>query len=224
MNPRPPGRYVLGMTEQALWFHEARRCGKAALGLPVLAALAIVAMSVVVRSENAASAHDAGVGMVRLVADVLPVAAGLAAASAAARDRMAEIHLALYTRYGVTVRRRLLVVTALVLVASALCVGGLMLAGQWNHPAGGPLALLVPLGPAGLLIGAAAWAQATLRSTAAASSVVLGVWLVQLLWLDRFISSWIVNRSLLLLLGAGMAVLAFRALGDSERQLAGSAS
>ncbi|MEU8887196.1 hypothetical protein [Streptomyces sp. NPDC048442] len=210
--------------EQALWIHEARRCGKAAPALPLLAAAAIIAMSLVVGSQDASAGDDAGTGMVRLVASVLPVAVGLAAATAAARDPMVEVQLALPTPYSVTVRRRLTVVTLVSLLAAGICIVGLALAGQWNHPAQGPTALLVPMGPSVLLIGAAAWAQAKMRSTAAASSVVLGVWLLQVMWLDRFISSWIVNRSLLLALGVAMALLAVHALKDSERQLAGSAS
>jgi hypothetical protein len=212
------------MTEQSLWIHEVRRCGKAAPALPLLAATAIIAMSLLVDSQDAVSAEDTGTGMVRLVATVLPVAAGLAAATAAARDPMVEVQLALPTPYAVTVRRRLIVVTLAALLAGGVCIAGLALAGQWNHPAQGPAALLVPLGPSVLLIGTAAWAQARMRSTAAASSVVLGVWLLQVMWLDRFISSWVVNRSLLLALGAVLAALAVRALRDSERQLAGSAS
>jgi hypothetical protein len=51
---------------------------------------------------------------------------------------------------------------------------------------------------------------------------VIGVWLAQVLWLDRLISSWIANRLVLAALGAAMLPLAVRRLKDAEHQLSGS--
>jgi hypothetical protein len=211
------------MTERKLWMHDARRCGLAALALPPAAALGLVAVSVAVGGGDHADARSTGIGMVRLLADGFPVAAGLAAATAAARDRLIEVLLTLPTRYPVVVRRRVTVVTALVTLSAAAVITVLALAGQWANPARGPLALLVPMGPALFLIGAALFAQGALRSTAAASTVVIAAWLFQVLLFDTFVGSWLENKLLLIAFGAVLAHLGRRRLRDSEHQLARTA-
>jgi hypothetical protein len=203
----------------ALWKHEARRCGPAALALPVLAAAGILAMSFAIQSGPAGGTGTAGTGLVRLVADAFPVAAGLAVAAAIGRERLIELQLTVLTEYRRTVGRRLSVVCAVVVLAAGLLVLELIATGQWHHPAQGPAALLVPLGPAALLAGAGTWASVALRSTAGASTVVVGVWLLQVLILDRYVSSWQLNRGLLIIAGAVLLVLAMGRLRNSERLL-----
>jgi hypothetical protein len=58
-----------------------------------------------------------------------------------------------------------------------------------------------------------------LRSTAGASTVVVSVWLLQVLILDRYVSSWQLNRGLLIIAGAVLLVLAMGRLRNSERLL-----
>ncbi|WP_143200508.1 hypothetical protein [Kitasatospora sp. CB01950] len=208
------------MTERKLWMHEARRCGLAALALPLAAAIGVLAVSVAVGGGDHADARSTGIGMVRLLANVFPVAAGLAAATAAARDRLIEVLLALPTQYPTVVRRRITMVTALVIASATVVIVWLALAGQWANPAWGPVALLVPMGPAFFLIGAALFAQAVLRSTSAASTVVIAAWLFQVMLFDTYVTAWLANKLLLTALGAVLAYLGTRRLSDSERQLA----
>ncbi|MGW4383343.1 hypothetical protein [Kitasatospora sp. NPDC004531] len=223
MNRSVAARYVLGMTERKIWMHEARRCGPAALGLPLAAALGVVALSVAVGGGDHADARSTGIGVVRVLVNVFPVAAGLAAATASARDRLIEVLLTLPTQYPAVVRRRVTVVTALVTLSAAAVITVLALSGQWINPAKGPVALLVPLGPAFFLIGAALFAQAVLRSTAAASTVVIAAWLFQVMLFDTYVTAWLENKILLVLFGAVLAFAGTRRLADSERQLARTA-
>ena len=210
------------MTDTSLWSYEARRAGPAALALPLLAAGGIVAVSIAVSAAHQATTQGAGLTMVRLVADVLPVTVGLAAAAVLGRERLLEVHLSLPTPYPVTVRRRLGVLGVVALIAATATLAVLDAAGQWTHPAHGPLALLVPAGPAVLMAGAGAWAGARWQSAAAASTTVIGVWLGQLLVWDRFVGIWQLNKVLLAAVGAGLLVAALRRLSDTEQLLAGA--
>jgi hypothetical protein len=209
------------VTDISLWFYEARRAGPAALTLPLLAAGGITALAMAVSATHQATTQAAGLTMVRLVADVLPITVGLAAAAILGRERLLEVQLTLPTSYPVTVRRRLSVLGVVALIAAAAALAVLDAAGQWTHPAHGPLALLVPAGPAVLLAGAGAWAGARWQS-AAASTMVIGVWLGQLLVWDRFVGIWQMNKVLLMAVGAGLLVAALRRLSDTEHLLAGA--
>jgi hypothetical protein len=185
-----------------------------------VAALAVITVSFAAGGAGQGNATNIGVGMVRLLADVFPVAAGLAAVTAAAGDRLIEVLLSLPTGYPTLVRRRVTVVVVLMTMSAGAAVIVLALAGQWANPAWGPLALLVPMGPAILLIGTATFAQAALRSSAAASTVVIAAWLVQVLLVDQFIGYWVANRLFLIAAGAILFMLGMRRLSDSEGQLA----
>jgi hypothetical protein len=185
----------------------------------VLAAAGILATSFAIRSGPAGGTESAGTGLVRLVAEGFPVAGGLAVAAAIGRERLIELQLTVLTEYWRTVGRRLSVVCAVVVLAAGLLVLDLIATGRWHHPAQGPAALLVPLGPAALLVGTGTWASVALRSTAGASTVVVGGWLFQVLFLDRYLSSWQLNRGLLIIAGAVLLVLAMARLRKSERLL-----
>lgn len=209
--------YVPGMTR---WGYEARRCGPTGLALPWLGAIAIALVSAAVAGAN----HDgtaAGAGMVRLVALVFPITAGIAAVAALGREQMAELQLTFPTRYRRTVLRRIALLAATTTAAAAALVLVLAAQDQWDHPAHGPLALLVPLGPAALFIGAGAWALARIRSVGGASVAVVGAWFVELLFLDRLVGVWQVNRVLLLLAGAGLTIVTVRLFDNPERFLRG---
>jgi hypothetical protein len=215
------GRYIRGVAKPKLWAYEARRCGPAALILPVLAAAAVVAASIAANANQSGKSAAVGAGMVRLVAILIPIAAGVAAAAALGRERMTELQITVPTSYGATTLRRLILIVAVVVVGGELAIGTTMAFGQWHHPAGGPLALLVPLGPSLLLIGLGAWAQVTLQSTAGASTTVIGGWLIQLIILDRIIGVWQINRTFLSVAGMVLIALAVRRLRDTERLIRG---
>lgn len=222
MNHPAPGRYVPVVTGVEIWGFEARRCGVAGLALPWLAAGGIIAVSIAAAAAKAGTADAVGLGMVRLVAMAFPITAGIAAVAAVGRERMPELQSTMPTPYPRTVLRRLVVVTAVTLLAAAALIVVLVARGQWNHPAHGVAAILVPLGPALLFIGAGAWATARLRSVGGASVVVIGFWFLQIFYLDRFIGVWQVNRALLSVAGVALAVLALRRLSVSERLINGS--
>lgn len=200
-----------------LWAYEARRCGPAALALPILTCVVVLVCAAAARSATTADPHTVAAGMVRLVSLLIPVAAGIATTAALGRERLTELQLSLPIDYRTTVRRRLVVVTGVVTVAAAVAVGVLIAFDQWEHPARGPLALLIPLGPSLLLVGVGTWADVALRSTAGASAVVVGAWLLEVTMFDRVMGSWQANRVLLILAGAVFVGLAMRGLRDTER-------
>jgi hypothetical protein len=210
------GGYVPAVTNVDIWIHETRRCGVAALTLPLLGTAGIAAMSVAVAAAQAAGREGVGEGMVRLVALVFPIAPGLGAVAAIGRERMTEFHASLPTPYPTTVLRRLLVLAAVTVLIAAILVGTLIARDQWEHPATGLPALLVPLGPAFMLTGTGVWAVARLRSMAAASAIVIGAWLAEVFFLDRLIGVWQVNRITLAAIGVAFAVLALRRLHGLE--------
>lgn len=195
------------MSVQAIGF-EARRCGVMTLMTPVIVAALILGASRLAAGGEG-TPEMVGVGMVRLVADVLPVTVGLTASSALTRERMIELHLSLPTSFAVTTMRRVGLVLAAATVASVVAIGGLMLNHQWWHPATGATAILVPIGPAVLLVGVACYAVTMLRSAAASAAVVVAAWLAQLLILDRLFGTWQVNR--LMLVGSGIVALGMAA-------------
>lgn len=189
------------------------------MGLPILTAAAVVGISLLVHSAHTPGAA-AGPTMVRLVADLFPVTAGLAAAAVLGRESALELQLTVPTDYRTTVCRRLTVLAVAVLLGAIGCLSAVVAAGQWAHAAQGPVALLIPLAPALLLLGTGAFAAVHLGSAAGASMVVLGVWLAHLLILDRLIGDWPTNRAILLFGGLGLLLLAGRGLADTEAVLA----
>ncbi len=202
-----------------LWVQEARRAGPAALALPLLVAVGITALSLALSVSHAASPRSARLVMVLLLGDLFPVTAGLAAATVVGRERVLEMQLTVPTAYRLTVARRLAVLAAGVLVAAGGALAVVEADGQWAHPAQGAAAILVPIGAAALSLGAGAWAAVRLSSTAAASMVVLAVWLARLTILDRYLGQWQANRAVLLAAGLVFLTLAWRRLGDPERLL-----
>lgn len=144
------------MTTTALWAQETRRAGPAALGLPILTAAAVAAVSVLVHAHT--DGATAGPTMVKLVADLFPVTAGLAAAAVLGRESALELQLTVPTAYRATVARRLAVLAVVVLAGAIGCLSVVGAEGQWTHPAQGPVAVLIPLAPAVLLLGAGAYA------------------------------------------------------------------
>ncbi|MGH9129455.1 MAG: hypothetical protein ACRDY2_10965 [Acidimicrobiales bacterium] len=219
---RRRGRSVAGAS---LWLHEVRRCGPAALALPILAATGIVVASVALRAthvaSNVASTQAASLTMMRLVSDLFPVTAGLATAAVVGRECLMELQLSAPTSYATTLRRRLCVVGVVVLLGAVVCVAVLGVDHQWQRTPHGPLALLMPGGPAVLLIGAGTWAGVVLRSTAGGSTMVVGVWLAQILILDHYLGGWQVNRPLVVVAGLALLGLAWRRLSDTEAMLSG---
>lgn len=206
-----------------LWSFEARRCGVAALAIPVFVALAILGTSWMAARSDGPS-DMIGLSMLRLVANVLPLTVGLAAVTVISRDRMVELQLSLPTPYATTTARRLGLLLGTAMVSATASMAGIALNGQWSHPSSGLASLLVPLGPTVLLVGSAAWTGMSTRSGIASASLVIAAWMLQLLVLDRLVGIWQANRIVLVFLGALAWLLAIHAISDGDRMLKGESS
>ncbi|MDI3388688.1 hypothetical protein QIS99_21125 [Streptomyces sp. B-S-A8] len=196
-----------GVTVANWWVHEARRCGRQAFVLPVLAAL--------VAGATTATGQGSGMLLSRsLLTCAVPMATALACAAVVAREPMAELHLSLSTPYRRTVARRLAWPAAVTAVAAVALV---------NLPAAGDLPLdaataLVELaGLTVLLSGCAVWATVRTGSAAPAAGLVSAAVLAKLLLVDRVVPAGLVQAVPALLVGAVLTALALRGLGPDGR-------
>lgn len=206
MNLSPIGRYLPGMTGTALWHQELRRCGWQVLFVPVIAAALLYFVLV---------AGLSGPGFLGqwLLGAAFPLPAGLCAAAVAAGERMTELQLTMPRSFVSTVCRRLALLGGLVLVSAALLVLALTVSERTAHP----LSVLVALCCSVVAVQAtAAWLAITLRSMAAASAAVVGVWMGKLFILDRLPSKPATQAIALLLLAVVLFTLALRRLHDNE--------
>ncbi|MFE0021734.1 hypothetical protein [Amycolatopsis sp. NPDC059021] len=190
-----------------LWLHEARRGGRVVLALPLAAAVVLGGL---------VPSLGAGIVTRTLVADTLPVVAGLAAASVLTGERLVELHLTLPVPYPATVARRLAWLAVSALAGAVVLVAVPAAAGVLSGAAGA-LAGIVAFTAA--LLGVAAYAAARVRSAAGASAVVFAAWLAKVLIVDQAIRSVPVQAVLLLVAGAVLLRLATRRLGDTEALL-----
>lgn len=174
------GRYLPTVESIAVgvWRYEAYRCGRAVLAAPS----AVVALA-------ALAAAAAGGGMRSFLAtwlpgELLPLTAGVAAVGIVSREVMTELHLALPARYSATVRRRLAVLGAAVLVA----VVGLTLAERALAGTSPPEMAADAVRVAAfslLLIGGGTYAAAPGNGGGPAAAVVMAGWLAKMLIWDR---------------------------------------
>jgi hypothetical protein len=228
------------MTPIALWRHEVRRTGWAALVTPSVCAAFVVLLAVL----QAGSGND--VAVARTLQAVLemgmPLAAGVVAASLVGRDVAVELQVSVLREYRTTLLRRLMITLAWTAVVAGGTTVALMVSGWWNiwplapEPALGQLTWLAPtvfLGGLGFLLGA------YLRSPAAAGGLVAGVWLAQQLlagamqaWVgSRLVflfattrgsgADWLANRLVLLASGAALLVAGWLVLARAERLVGG---
>jgi hypothetical protein len=164
-----------------LWRHEAARSGWPALLTPAVVGVAVAALAAVMLGASAP--HDTVVRLLVAGSEaVLPLAAGIGAASLAGRDAAVELQLSLPTPYRSTLLRRL-AVTVTWPALLALAGSAVPLATGWWPPAhAGAESLLVWAAPLCWLAALGAFLSVWLRSTAAASGVVAGLWLVELIF------------------------------------------
>jgi hypothetical protein len=156
---------------------------------------------------------------------VLPLAAGVGAASLVGRDPAVETQLSMPTPYRSTLLRRLAVTMVwpglLALAGSVV----LLAAGWWPKAHAGAASVLVWAAPLSFLAALGALLAVWLRSAAAASGLVAGLWLVELIFGPLFAKTpvlrelylfpstglhgtldWTINRSLLLVTAAVLLV------------------
>jgi hypothetical protein len=174
--------YSPGMRPLALWRHEVRRAGRAALLVPPVAALVPVLAAVDGAARLDAASRDTAHLLQAVLELALPLAAGLGAASLVGGDPAIELQLTLPTPYRATILRRLAVTAGWVgLLALALAVT-LVATGWWHRwPAAHPAVVgqLTWLAPALFLAGLGLLGGALSGSPAVASALVavLRIWL-----------------------------------------------
>ncbi len=218
--------------------YEARRAGPIGWGAP-LAAMVVTSGLAVLASGGGAAAHQVDHLVMAGLEVVLSLAVGVAAIAVVARESCRELHLSLPVWYGGTLARRVGVMAGWAVGWAAGGWGVLAATGRWGGPAGvsGALVWLAPL----VWLGAVGIVAVLLsRSVALATSVVAGVWLVELLFSGQLMShpvgralflftttmvghgdGWLANR--LWLLGSGVVLLgvAGALLAWPQRLLAG---
>ncbi|GAA1231620.1 hypothetical protein GCM10009676_13300 [Prauserella halophila] len=157
-----------------LWGYDARHCGRAAFALPPVAAILAVVTAAVV-----------DVSWHQLVAGTLfPILAVMPAASVVTAEPAPELHASVPHPYPRTIARRLAVAGGLVTAGAVLAALTTGLIEPTTHV--GRFFTLAWCSSV-LLVGAGAAGGAALRSAAGASAVVVGVWLGQVLILERLL-------------------------------------
>lgn len=116
----------------------------------------------------------------------LPLAAGVGAAALVNRDPAVELQLSLAAPYRSTVLRRLALTVVWSGVLAAAGTGVLLAVGWWPALYRGAASVLVWLSPLLWLSALGAFLAVLLRSSAAASGLVAGVWSVEQLFADLF--------------------------------------
>lgn len=221
------------MTPIALWRHEIRRTGRAALLTPPVCAAFVLLLAVL--QDNTTSSPVLTARTLQAVLEMgLPLAAGVVAASLVGRDPAVELQVSVLRDYRTTVMRRLAIAFAWTAVIALGTSVALTLSGWWRRWPLAPepvLGQLAWLAPTVWLVGLGFLLAALLRSPAAAGGIVAAVWFThqvmsnvmqQWFWsrlLHLFATTrgsgqdWLANRLVLLgtgaaLLGAGWLVLA----------------
>jgi hypothetical protein len=229
------------MKPLALWRHELRRTGLAAVLAPPLAGGLVLLVAVAGAASAQVSTQDNARTMQAMLEMVLPLTAGMGAAALVGTDPVVELHLSVPTRYRGTVLRRLAVTAGWVGAVAVVLASGMVASGWWHRwpgahpPLVGQLGWLAPtvcLAGLGLLFGALS------SSPALATSVVVIGWLFDwaatVLWqraswgwrLELFATTqatpdryWMANRVTLLAAGGVMTFGAWLLLGRPERLL-----
>ncbi|WP_283133432.1 hypothetical protein [Rhizohabitans arisaemae] len=225
------------MKPLALWSHELRRAGPAALlAAPILATL--TSLFAVFSTELGTRDGVTEWFLLGAVEMGIPLVAGMAAASLLGQDRALELQLTFPRRYRGTVLRRLTVAFGAVAGSSLICSAVLLAAGWRNLSPDYPASLtgqLTWLAPTLWLAALGLFAAAVLRSTAGATTVVAFVWGLQqlttailqenhvtrLLYLfdttrGTVPEDWLWNRFTLLATALPLLAVAWYLLGDTE--------
>jgi hypothetical protein len=169
------------MSPLALWRHEVRRAGWAALLVPPVTA-GLTGLLGVLDAVTAGGDVSTARTLHAVLEQAIPLSAGIAAASLIGRDPAAELQLTVFRDYRVTLLRRLGIAFGWAAVIAVVTTVLLVVSGWWYRlpAAPGPVAgQLTWLAPALALVGIGFLAGAVLRGPAAASGVVAGVWVLR---------------------------------------------
>ncbi len=222
--------------------YELRLLGVGAYIVPVLVVAIYLMFSLIVghntfaSGQSAAFAHfQSARGLLGLLENGLPLAAGLIAALCVGPSPAMELHLSLPRSYRSTLLQRLGLGLAWSGIVTCLACAVTILAGYWIVQEDTLLGQLVWLTPVLWFVGAGAFLTVALRSRVASSTLLGLVWIVQYLFKPEFLKSqvlrtvylflsenvipggdaahasyWLANR--LVLLGMALALLALTGL------------
>lgn len=223
----------------SLWRHEIGRVGWVSWAAPLAAVVITVAFALLASASGTDRPYVAQLLLTGLEA-FAPLAVGLVAVTAVARDVGRELHLTLPRPYLATLARRVAIVAASGAVASVVFWLALLGTGWWTGP-GPATATLVWLAPMLALTGLALLAATLSRSVVVATTTVAAVWLAQQIyaasmaghtWARPFLlfltsragteDGWLTNRLVLSLAGLAMVavtagLISRRLLDEEER-------
>lgn len=205
------------MTTQLL-LKEARQCSAVSLALPVVAAVALLALSLAAH-QMAPSRESALVGLSKFVW-LLPLAQGLAAVGPLTGDRLVELHESTPVPFRRTQAHRAVIVATVSLLCSIGLYAGMQALGLWGGP-GGILAILNTFGQGVFLIACAFAGAAVTHTASPVSLLVITAWIFVLFGVNAILGDVLMNRSLLMILAVALFVYGYRHLRDSERLIAG---
>ncbi len=222
------------------WRYEVRLCGWRTVLGPLLALAALAVFAVLISFSAAREVNP----ILSFGLDLLPLVAGIAAASAVSGDGLVELQLSLPTSFRFTVVRRLVVALGWPILLTLIGTLGLSLTQRlvWPVAATGytPLDVLIWLPPLLWLAGCGAAVTLGLRNIAAATGAVGLLWMLEeiaagffaqspwgrLVWLffryaDGLDGTWYLNRLVLIVSAIALLALAVWLLGRSEHLLGG---
>jgi hypothetical protein len=224
-----------------LWRHEIRRAGWTAALAPTLAAVLVVAVTLVNGTD--VGEREVMRNLFAVLEMALPPVAGIGAASLVGRDPAVELQLTVPTPYRATLVRRLAVSVGWTALVAVLIVGVLMASGWWSRwpEAHGAVAgHLVWLAPTLWLAAVGFLAGAALRSAAAAGGLVAMLWVLEQIFADavqehrwsRLLylfattrgtvpADWAGNRLTLVVTAIAFGVAGWLLLGRTERLVQG---
>ncbi len=222
------------------WRYEVRLSGWRALLGPPVALGALTAFAALISFSAPREINP----IMSFGLDLLPLVAGIAAASAVSGDGLLELQLSLPASFRVTVLHRLAVALGWPLLITLLGTLALSVTERlvWPVPSTGYATLdqLIWLAPSLWLAGWGAAITLGLRNVAAASGVVGLLWMLELVaaglfddspwgrlvWLffpyaDGLDGTWYLNRAILIVSALAMLAIAVWLLGRSEHLLGG---
>lgn len=173
--------------------YELRLLGVGAFLLPLAVVAVYTGFALIVRFSTLG--HGDGVtaadfqmarGLLALMENGLPLAAGLIAAASVNLDVAVELHLSLPAPYRRTIGRRLAVVALWALLLTALISTLTLATHHWIVPVGEPLSQLTWLTPLLWYIAAGALLTLLLRSRTASSTALGMIWIAQFLFKPAF--------------------------------------
>ncbi len=173
--------------------YELRLLGAGAFLLPLGVIAVYTGFSLIVRSSALGRGSgvtfanfEMGRGLLALLENGLPLAAGLIAAAAVTQDVAIELHLTLPAPYWRTVGQRLGVVSLWVLALAGLVAVTTVATHRWIVPVEQPLSQLTWLSPLLWYIAAGALLTLLLRSRVASSTALGMIWIAQFLFKPVF--------------------------------------